>query len=61
MELETKQPIYRGFAPRRQLVKDTVPRNSSIVAHLQAGGIDEADATALPKALFEIDAQKYQA
>lgn len=37
MELEAKEPINRGFAPRRKLVKHTMPRNASIVAHLQAG------------------------
>src|SRR6476620_5640498 len=34
MELENKEPIDRGFAPRRQMLKHSVSSNAPIVTHL---------------------------
>ncbi len=57
MQLEAKEPIDWGFASCCQIGKHSMSWDTTIVANLEASGIDEADATTLPETVLEINAQ----
>jgi len=44
MEFESKAPVHRGFAPSRQASKHLMASDLTVMAHLEAAAIDEADA-----------------
>lgn len=60
MQFETKEPVHRGFASSRQASKHLMASNPTVMAHLEAGAIDEADTGAAAKAVLQIHTQGQQ-
>ena len=54
MDLETIEPTDRGFAPRSEVIEPLMLVDAPIVTDFQGGRIDKTNATAIPKAVFEI-------
>jgi hypothetical protein len=57
MQLEAKEPIYRGFASGGSTFKYLVLVNPAIVADFETGGIDKADSRASPKLVTHVGTQ----
>ena len=60
VELESKEPVNRGFAPGRQAAKHLVASNPTVVAHLETAAIDKADAATSAKTVLQVHAQGQQ-
>ena len=51
MQLESFEPVHRGFATRSQTLKHPMSSNATVVADLQAGRIDKTRAATFAEAV----------